>query len=162
MSSKRPRPYVPLHVKLDVLARQLAQLWRMPQKEFDTTVRVGKNQSDAIAKMLKMLAEFYRCEVKDLRLDHTLALRLRDYNHRRKDIAARYTPNANDPAWLAYLPRVEHDHKTFRRNGAQFSDTVLIKRDRRRENRELGLVRPKKRWLSRPFPKKGRGFEKRP
>lgn len=154
----RPRPYIPISVRIRVAQRQLLahevdifQHSRAQDERLETMLR----------RLLALLAEKLGCTPKDLRLDHTLALRLRGYNPRKKDIAARYTPNANDPDYMAYIPNTDHHHKTNRRNGAQFCDTVLIKRERKREKRALGMVKRKTLIPSRPFPK-GRPFQSRP
>lgn len=69
-----------------------------------------------------------------LHLDHDPPLRVRAYNPKIKDIAARYFPNANDPEYLCYLTDTAHRLKTnVRGNGAQYPDRVLITRERRRE-----------------------------
>ena len=69
-----------------------------------------------------------------LHLDHNPALRTRPYNPRVKNVAARYTPNANDPEYLIYRTQHAHHIKTnVRGDGAQHPDRVLIKRERKRE-----------------------------
>lgn len=67
-------------------------------------------------------------------LDHNPALRVRVYNPRIKDTAARYTPHAHNPDFLIWRTKHAHHIKTnVRGDGAQFPDRVLIKRERRRE-----------------------------
>lgn len=63
-------------------------------------------------------------------LDHNPALILRPFNKR----TGKYTPAANDPNFLIYRTTHEHHIKTnVRGDGAQFSDTTLRNRERRRD-----------------------------
>lgn len=158
----RERPYIPLYVKIAVAERQVCKINHWDHATLDLAkAAMNWRGHKWLTYLLNDLAMHYHCAIADLRLDHTLALRLRDYNPRKKDIAARYTPNANDPAYLAYLPNEDHHHKTNRRNGAQFSDVTLIKRERKREKRALGMVKRKAKIPSRPF-SQGRSFPSRP
>jgi hypothetical protein len=67
-----------------------------------------------------------------LHLDHNPALE----NRRkvvRKGVHVDYDPPANDPAFLIYRTKHDHHIKTnVRGDGAQYSDRVLAKRERRR------------------------------
>ena len=86
-------------------------------------------------------------------LDHSLPLRIRAYNQKIKDVAARYTPNANDPEYLVYRTAADHRFKTnMRGEGAQHPDRVLIKRERRRERPK----KAKRKWQSRPFTRRSK------
>ena len=179
------RPHVPLSVRVEVASRQLRRQFGKPgtvkliQKEYDTWAL-------QLAHLLFWLAKAFGCEVSDLRLDHfdpPLAARQRTGEGK----ATRYVPDANDPEHLEYRPHgVEfdrsHDVKTrIRGDHGQYSDVVLIKRERRRQKREAeqadaknlkkkrrnwrsgsGPKKPaaKRPWPKRPFPK-GRGFERR-
>jgi hypothetical protein len=58
-------------------------------------------------------------------LDHDPALVLRPYNPRIKDVAARYTPHAHDPAHLVYRSKPDHQQKTTgRKPGAERTITT--------------------------------------
>ena len=93
----------------------------------------------ALSAMLDVIASRLECPVKQLRFDHEPALRVRQYNPRIKDIAARYTPNANDPSAMTIRPqsaeyeRSHHIKTNVRGEHGQYPDVVLIKRERRRE-----------------------------
>lgn len=93
-------------------------------------------------------------------LHHSPALILRPYHPQRKDIAARYEPNANDPDSLVYLDAPDHQQRTTgRKPGAERtittkgSDIGLKSKFARLE----GRVKPK-----RKAPIKSRGFAKGP
>lgn len=121
---KRPRPYIPLRVRLQVARRQLE------------AVGITHDRSEALAHALRLLFGNDPCH-----LDHNPPLRARPYNPRIKDVAARYTPNANDPEYLIYRTKHEHHIKTnVRGDGAQHPDRVLIKRERRREKDRKSVV----------------------
>ena len=89
-------------------------------------------------------------------LDHDPSLILRPYNPRIKNVAARYTPNANDPAYLVYRSVAEHRKKTFvTGEHGQLSDTILRAKNKRMdENRGRRKQRPKVKIANRPFPKR--------
>lgn len=58
-------------------------------------------------------------------LDHDPALILRDYDPTISDVAARYTPHANDPNHLLYREEADHNRKTFGRTpGAERTVTT--------------------------------------
>lgn len=168
------RPPIPLEVKLRVALRQLdfgsaiEDILRMHRRGY------GK----LLAKVLDDLAKRLNCSVEDLRLDHDPALGLRPKERRGLSKRIFYTPDANDPAHLNYRPHGaqfdgSHDVKTrIRGEHGQFSDVVLIKRQRRRERREmlveaagkpvsaLEAATGKKRdfvWPSRPMGKRPKG-----
>lgn len=84
-------------------------------------------------------------------LDHDPALILRKYNPRIKDVAARYTPHAHDPAFLIYREKAEHLEKTIGRR-ADAEKTVTTKGSdiwlKSKFNRLEGRTkkRPKTKW----------------
>jgi hypothetical protein len=87
-----------------------------------------------------------------LHLDHDPALVLREFNPR----TGKYTPDANDPAYLVYREKSDHQQKTTgRKPGAE--RTVTTKgSDIGLKTKFARLARPKKRKAkiaSRPFPK---------
>lgn len=105
---KRPRPYIPLAVRVAVARRQLAAV---------STLEIGgKNQGLVLAATLAALG-FERPQ-----LDHDPALILRKFNPR----TGLYTPRANDPNFLVYREKDDHLHKTTgRKPGA--AKTVTTK-----------------------------------
>jgi len=95
----------------------------------------------------------------DYQLDHDPALINRPYNPKIKNVAARYTPNANDPNYLIYRTKEDHDIKTrVHGDGAQYSDLAL-RRKLKRIERNRDPKRRKKKIPARvnPWPK-GRKF----
>lgn len=146
------RPYVPIAVRCQVAERQA----RMFSPHPGLLVReCGETFGTRLKKLLGFLSACFGCEVKDLRLDHDPPLALRD-EVRHGGMTTLYIPDANDPEHLAYRPHGaqfegSHDIKTrVRGDHGQFSDIALIKRQRRRER----PPKAKKKWASRPFPKR--------
>lgn len=139
----RPRPYIPLAVRVQVAERMVRKDDAAIAETFIIFARQHP-QAECLGWLLMTLFGEDRAH-----LDHAPPLRVRPYNPKIKNFAARYTPNANDPAHLIY--RTVHDHhiKTqVRGDGAQFPDRVLIKRERRHEN-----PKPKRKykWASPPL-----------
>jgi hypothetical protein len=154
------RPPVPLEVQYRVALRQLGTLW------IDQAVREAKKERRLghwVGYAKGRLADLLGCTVKDLRLDHNPPLAARQRNGEGKNTV--YTPDANDPEFLAYRPHGtqfagSHDVKTrIRGDHGQYSDLVLIKRERRRQKKRTSEKRtkvrpPKRKWPSRPFAKR--------
>lgn len=162
------RPAIPAEVKVRVLLRQIGEMF---PEQVVQTARRGRSLERLQKDLLTRFAETLACEVKDLRLDHDPALGLRA--RRGEGKSTTYTPDANDPEYLAYRPHGaqfagSHDVKTrIRGDHGQFSDITLIKRERRREKKKRGKLSPKAkmpsrsrfgagktRWQNRPFPKR--------
>lgn len=143
------RPAIPIEVRCRVVLRQLGELFIdqvIDEHRCDYTVAPsyrrthGKLFNEKIAK----LAELLGCEVRDLRLDHNPALALRMRRTKTVMVNGRlktlhdYSPDANDPEHLIYRTRQDHHIKTYvRGDGAQFSDTTLMKRERKRQKKKL-------------------------
>lgn len=90
-------------------------------------------------------------------LDHNPALALR--KKRKRGSIMIYSPPANDPAFLIYRDKLAHHIKTnVRGDGAQFSDTVLMKRERRRK-KKIARRKPYRWPKGRKIP--SRKFQKR-
>lgn len=111
--AKLVRPYVPLPVQLSVAARQfLAMKPKMDEKEFlraaDTYLGLGRSTQ----RRLKWLLAFMFPDAPKVDLDHRPPLSHRHYNPRIKDVAARFTPNANDPDYMEWIPRDAHQERT--------------------------------------------------
>ncbi len=130
---RRPRPRVPLAVQVAVAERQVG-----------FGPKPDANKRGRLLGLLIMLFGAAKAH-----LDHDPPLRARGYNPRIKDVAARYTPNANDPAFLIWRVKdgnepSSHRVKTYvRGEHGQYSDVVLIKRERRRERKK---EKAKARW----------------
>ena len=124
------RPTIPLDVKCRVALRQLDELW--PD---DALKAHAGGLGVFLDRLLKKLAELLNCETDDLRLDHDPALATRQrVGDGKKTI---YAPDANDPDHLIYREQQSHHIKTnVRGDGAQYPDRVLIKRERKRRQRE--------------------------
>lgn len=122
---RRSRPYIPLAIKLAVAERQ-AIMAPMP----------GANKRDRLQGILAMLFGS-----KEVQLDHTIALVNRKFNPR----TGRYTPDANNPDFLVWRTKEDHDIKTrVRGDGAQHSDLALRRKSKRiARNRELKPDIPK-------------------
>lgn len=129
---KRVRPAIPWSVQHQVAVRQAVAVSGVVI--FPSVNVHGRNtQADYREATRQMLAIMFPGGEKT-HCDHNPPLRTRPYNPRIKDVAARYTPNANDPDHLTHRTRHDHHIKTnIRGDGAQFPDRVLIKRERRRE-----------------------------
>lgn len=121
--SERSRPYIPLAVRVKVAERQFAAqfAYGTPASSGYITLRLTTATLKArVAWLLRIIG------IEHPQLDHDPALILRKYNPRKKNIAARYTPNANDPAFLVYREKADHQQKTTGRNPGA-SRTVTTK-----------------------------------
>lgn len=163
MTANRPRPPITVEAKVRAAAAWLEKNhdnfasilygralypinWALgPWNPKRPTKRRGLGK--LLPSLLQAIAAKIGCEVQELRCDHDPALRPRPYNPRIKNVAARYTPNANDPAALVWRPQPaefegSHHVKTnVRGERGQFSDVALIKRERRREREKKAKKR---------------------
>lgn len=138
----RPRPAIPVVVKLAVAYRQYLRVIPAIAMSFAKAAKADRRTGASLASVLALLAEEMGVPGDALPLDHDPPLRWRKYVPIKKDIAARYTPNANDPEALIYRTLADHKRKTnLRGDGAQFPDRVLIKRERRREKEAQPIKR---------------------
>jgi hypothetical protein len=167
---KRVRPPQPgLAVRVAVAERQFNES-RQPYERLeyfsilDRCARIGKNVS--LAKRLKwLLSRIFEDgeNVTPHELHHSPALIRRPYDPSIEDVAARYTPNANDPDALVYLPKDVHlEHTTGRRPGATHtvttkgSDAWVAKKFRRldrKPKRAAKIASRKQPWPKRKFRK---------
>ena len=166
------RPPIPLEVKCRVVLAQLGEMF--PD---DVIEAYRRRLRVLLTTKLAALATLFECEMSELRLDHDPALALRVQRAFGKKV--RYVPDANDPEYLFYRPHGaqftgSHDVKTrIRGDHGQFSDVALIKRERRRQRRELKPAKkasklaptsvsrpkarlPKPKWPKRTFPKRSK------
>ena len=127
--SRLPRPPIPLAVKLTVALRQLSECHPSAIKLHVDAMRQKRRLGVRLIQAMESLARKLGCEVRDLRLDHDPALENREKLVEMPDgnrlltiivpkgaRVLRYTPDANDPAFLFYRP-----------HGAQFAGSHLIK-----------------------------------
>lgn len=155
---KRVRPPMPpLAVRVMVAERQMrAAPGIIPMfRRMDYAEMVSR--SDSLGKRLKFLLDLLFVHP---HLDHDPALILRPYNARIKNVAARYTPHAHDPAALIYREKADHQQKTTgRKPGATHTATTLGSdiHLKTKFNRLEGKTKPK-----RKTPIKSRGFQKGP
>jgi hypothetical protein len=125
---KLPRPYIPLDVRLKVFARQFG---------YGVAIKHGINSPHwRLADLQEALASVFGGPV---HLDHDPALVNRKFNAR----TGKYTPDANDPDYLVYRSKTDHDIKTrVRGDGAQYSDLALRRKLKRiQRNRKKGRGR---------------------
>lgn len=145
---KRPRPYIPLPVRVQVVERMLAERFG------DGLIT---NLSAPLSQRISSGLEFLDFE--EPQLDHDPALILREFNEE----TGKYTPDANDPAYLIYREQGDHLQKTTgRKPGAlktittKGSDIGLKTKFARLERKGK---RRKQRIPSRQFPKQKRSFQ---
>lgn len=143
---KRPRPYIPLSVRVRVAERQL---WRDRgyNAEYDCLRETG-SMSERLEWLLAALFNGQSCA-----LDHDPALILRPF------VDGFYSPEANDPRYLIYREKADHQQKTTgRKPGAERtattkgSDIWLKSKFNRLEGRTK--QRPKQKIRSRGFQKR--------
>ena len=164
------RPYIPLSVRVQIAERQMeAATGCVCTNSFGVPLRA--TGCGAFLKERLEIALFHLSrngEIK-LHLDHDPPLGARQKVIKNGEHVD-YVPPANDPEFLIYREKREHEIKTNVRGvGAQYPDRVLIKKNRRLEERE-GVRKPrvrftksinksvqKRKWpktkiASRPFP----------
>ncbi len=140
------RPHIPLHVRESVIDQQMREAGFTPswasQQGHSTTTRLR----------LK-LEEFFGCIPVELHHRPALCNRHLIVNGEWLGRPAVYIPDANDPDYLVYLPANEHDIETrVRGQHGQHSDLGLA---RKRKRIARKAKRPKRKWPSRPFSKRG-------
>lgn len=137
------RPHIPIDVCCRVVLRQLGEMWP------DVVLAHWRKEPGGLGAFLKHelrnLAEILNCEVKALHLDHDPALGARE-KVMRKGIHVGYKPDANDPEHLYYREAIAHRLKTnVRGEHGQHPDRVLIKKNRRLEQKHTSGVKRLKR-----------------
>jgi hypothetical protein len=124
---KLVRPYCPLKVRLEVIARQVIAAHKLRDVLWVEAV-IPRDSA-----RLKHLIETMFGD-QPVHLDHDPPLCLREIIDAE---AGRYEPDANDPRYLVYRTEDEHKIKTFvRGDGAQFSDAAKRRRKIRAERQE--------------------------
>lgn len=153
------RPYIPMSLRCAVAERQAIKL-SPPVSFAEVPAKPLWKRLDAL---LSILAKRIGCDVDDMRLDHDPALGARPQYRRGLSRKIFYTPRANDPDHLLWRPHGaqyegSHDVKTrIRGDHGQFSDTALMKRERRRAKKKARTStsrKPRKRVTGRGFPKR--------
>jgi hypothetical protein len=144
-----PRPYIPLAVRASVARRQFRE--KLPNT---FALKCAHYDTLPAARRLRLFLHYVFFE-KPCHLDHDPPLAARKKVFYSNGEFAGYDPPANDPDFLVYRAREDHRVKTYvRGEHGQYSDTVLIKRDRKRE-KKAGKVRkyrwPKRKLKSRSF-----------
>ncbi len=119
----RPRPPIPLSVRVQVAERQLSEsgsiLWALYVSAVTQNVKIGAPLT--LTHRIRILLN-HLFPNGDHQLDHDPALILRKFNSR----TGRYTPAANDPDFLIYRQKDDHLQKTTgRKPGA--AKTVTTK-----------------------------------
>jgi hypothetical protein len=153
---KRVRPPMPpLAVRVQVAERQL------PQDAYQAYVTYCLLTRAKLGKRLFWLLTYLFDKPE---LHHSPALILRPYNSRIKDIAARYSPNANSPDSLVYLEASDHLQRTTgRKPGAERtvttkgSDIGLKSKFNRLEGRTKKRLKAQIPARKNPWPKRGFG-----
>jgi|SRR6516164_8519596 len=116
-----PRPRVPISVKIEVALLQL----RDPETN---ALRLAPIMRNKTKRLNWILTEIFG-NVPTVHLDHDPPLAARKFYPR----SGRYKPAANDPKYLIFRTVEDHRIKTFvRGEHGQYSDRVLIKREKRR------------------------------
>ncbi len=107
-----PRPYIPLRVRVQAAFRTVADRRLGPENRGILPTWPLKRQ---LGSLLWLLGRG------PYELDHVPALAQRKFNPR----TGKYTPDANDPAFLVYRLKDDHRTKTYiRGDGAQRSDVA--------------------------------------
>ena len=145
-----PRPYIPLSTRIEVAERQYFERFGRPVVR---TFRQGRKH------LFVVLASIFQDPDRGgISLAPELHHRPALVNRPRKRNGT-YQPDANDPRFLVYLPKQEHDIETRVRGlHGQHSDLALV---RKRKRKERKAKRPKTRWASRPLKSASRWPKKR-
>lgn len=130
------RPHIPLEVRVKVAQRQLRDFGMTVDRHAGQALDVYLDEQLALLALLLEEKNLFE----PLHLDHDPALCNRKFSER----TGRYTPAANDPKFLIYRTKTDHDLKTrVRGDGAQLSDLALLRKNKRIAKRILTGKRPK-------------------
>ncbi len=144
--SRLPRPYIPISVRRQVAERQLVERGIWNQDHVAMMAASARPNGERLAFALDLMFG-----TQPVHLDHDPALVNRPRNKADTD----YIPSANDPLFLVYRTKIDHDIKTrVHGTGAQHSDLGLA-----RKNKRIAKNRDPKRRRAKI---KSRGFEKGP
>ena len=134
------RPYIPLKIRLEVIARQAL---------VDGQLKAVLYAVTAIKKDSERLAYLLQCKFGDERfhLDHHPCLALRYFD----DETGQYDPPANSVEHLIYRVAEDHEIKTrIRGDHGQFSDLALIRREKRRMAKQNSEAKQAERSKAQP------------
>lgn len=144
---KRPRPYIPIGIRIQVAARQ----YRERFGSSDSYLSFMRQRPGRRKRLTWLVAKLFPGVI--VQLDHDPALILRLFDRE----TGKYTPDANDPAWLVWREKAQHQEKTTgRRPGA--SRTITTK------GSDIGLKTKFARLEGKPKRRlkiQSRGFQKR-
>ena len=133
---KQFRPHIPIAVRIKVAQRQLRDFGVVIDRDAGEGIDVYLDRQLAV---LAMHLDSVNLLV-PLELDHDPALCNRKFSER----TGRYRPAANDPKFLIYRTKEDHDIKTrVRGDGAQLSDLAMLRKNKRIAKRILTGKRPK-------------------
>lgn len=125
---RRPRPYIPLDVRIKVAERQIQgaiAAGLVPSIWWPTYVSASPAMT-ARERLIALVDRLAEALGDVLELDHDPALILRRFRpHKGRPEASWFTPNANDPDFLVYRVAGEHQQKTTgRKAGATHTVTT--------------------------------------
>jgi hypothetical protein len=133
---KLVRPYVPIPVRIEVIARQLISAHKLRD-----VLWVATTFPKPTAQLEYLLEVMFGKQ--PVHLDHDPPLCLREIIDLEKGI---YKPDANDPNYLVYRTEEDHRLKTFvRGDGAQLSDAAKRRKEIKRQRKQEEPPRPS-RW----------------
>jgi len=122
---KLPRPYIPIPIRIKVARRQLRGFGA---SDALMTRAHGERPEVYLDRLLTGLSLYFENLFRPLQLDHDPALCNRKFSPR----TGKYKPDANDPRFLIYRTKLDHDFKTrVRGDGAQLSDLALRRKFKR-------------------------------
>jgi len=159
------RPDIPTRVRIKVARRQLeafgASAEMLKRAE-------GERQDIYLDRLLTGLSLYLENLFRPLHLDHDPALVNRKKVFNRAGEHVGYKPAANNPKYLVYRTKEDHDRKTrVRGDGAQYSDLALARKNKRIEKRRAKNANAKRAirktgrtGQQRDFFQRGRGLPK--
>jgi hypothetical protein len=144
---KLPRPYIPWHVREQVIDQQMITAQFTPTK-------AARYTGSAERRVRWKLEEFFAGIPVELHHSPALVNRKLKWRFVGKGYGTVpvYDPPANDPNYLVYMPVDEHDIRTRVRGArGQYSDLALV---RKRKRQERKAKRRRFKWPKRKFPQR--------
>src|SRR5262245_54563679 len=130
MTMRLPRPHISIPTRIKVAQRQLRGFGASEAMLKRATT---ERQEVYLDRLLTCLSLYLGPLFQRLHLDHDPAL----CNRKFSPVTRKYKPAANDPRYLVYRTKVDHDIKTrIRGEGAQLSDLALRRKFKRIEKRK--------------------------
>jgi hypothetical protein len=155
---KRPRPYIPLAVRVDVAERLFTLMladFKVPRANGALYQQALRSRATLSRRLRLLLTAIF--SLREVQLDHDPALILREFNPR----TGKYTPDANDPDHLVYRAKDEHQQKTTGRKPGALRTVTTKGSDIGLKTKFARLERKPKRKAkipSRPFSTQKRKF----